>query len=439
MVGLLTNNKKIKDNDKITILNQKALRNLSNIFYNSKRAHEKQAQKYWKQVEKNGFFSLFNKDYDYESIKKILDTKYQINNNYFNMITLEQLKKLAIPIDGWKIILFDGYFLPNLNSNNFGPYKIQTTNISIEFPTPIINDEIFLYLIESLAIKPILIKLPSNNETKKPLYILNITSGINNNILMNTSHYRYHLDIGSNCKSQVIEHFISIDNNPHLTGSRLTVNIGKNSKFNHIKLILENNQSKHFSYNDILAEENSEIISSGIFIGSMLLNHNDNIKLNGSGSKLILNSLSLPKNMEIINIKTYLEHNQSFCKSNQLHKIIAQDKSKAIFNGIIKVAIKAFKTDGKMTNNNLLLGKQAEINIKPQLEIYTNDVKCSHGATVGKINYEQLFYLCSRGIYINDAKYIIIIAFASEIIEIIDNKNISNYVMDIIQQRLMDV
>lgn len=88
---------------------------------------------------------------------------------------------------------------------------------------------------------------------------MNITSGSNRADYVNTSHYRYHLEIGANCKSQVIEHFVSIDDKPHLTGSRLTANIGDNSHFSHIKLSVENNQSNHFAHNDILSGRDSQI------------------------------------------------------------------------------------------------------------------------------------------------------------------------------------
>ena len=112
-----------------------------------------------------------------------------------------------------------------------------------------------------------------------------------------------------------------------------------------------------------------------------------------------------------------LEHNKGYCNSRQLHKTIVSDKGRAVFNGLINVAQHAIKTDGQMTNNNLLLGKLAEVDTKPQLEIYADDVKCSHGATVGRIDDEQMFYLRSRGIGQQDAQQMILYAFAAELTE----------------------
>ncbi|HGJ5876302.1 MAG TPA: Fe-S cluster assembly protein SufD [Arsenophonus sp.] len=441
MAGLLTNSERAEKQCQAIMLNQQALKRFAALFYASNRANEKQALAYWRQVEKIGFPLFRHEEWHYTPLAKVLNAQYQLNhiNNKVSAITAEQLKQLAIAIDGWQIIMLDGCFMSALSSRNFGPYQIHMMDTMTHFPAPIVSDEIFLYLTESLAVQPLVIKLAANQRAEKPLYILNITSGSNHSDHVNISHYRYHLEIGANSQSQVIEHFVSLDDKPHLTGGRLTAHIGANSHFSHIKLSVENNQSNHFAHNDILSGRDSQIKSTGIFIGSALLRHHTSVKLNGAGSKLALNSLLLPQNREIVDSRTYLEHNQPFCESRQLHKTIVLDESKAVFNGMIKVAPQALKTDGQMTNNSLLLGKQAEIDTKPQLEIYADDVKCSHGATVGRIDDEQLFYLRSRGIDINNAKHIIIVAFVAEIIEAVDSKGVSDKVMDIIQQRLAGI
>ncbi|MCL6408736.1 FeS cluster assembly protein SufD, partial [Dickeya dadantii] len=112
------------------------------------------------------------------------------------------------------------------------------------------------------------------------------------------------------------------------------------------------------------------------------------------------------------------------------------DRARAVFNGMIKVAPHALKTDGQMTNNNLLLGRLAEVDTKPQLEIYADDVKCSHGATIGRMDEEQLFYLRSRGITQQDAQQMIIFAFAAEVTEAIENESLRDAVLERIAQRL---
>ncbi|MBO2889204.1 SufD family Fe-S cluster assembly protein, partial [Providencia rettgeri] len=139
---------------------------------------------------------------------------------------------------------------------------------------------------------------------------------------------------------------------------------------------------------------------------------------------------------EVCDSRTWLDHQVGYCTSRQLHKTIVSDKGRAVFNGLINVAPLALKTDGQMTNNNLLLGRLAEVDTKPQLEIYADDVKCSHGATVGRIDEEQLFYLRSRGIEQQAAQQMILYAFAAELTEAIRSDALREQVLARIGQRL---
>ncbi|MGD3711654.1 SufD family Fe-S cluster assembly protein, partial [Xanthomonas citri pv. citri] len=133
----------------------------------------------------------------------------------------------------------------------------------------------------------------------------------------------------------------------------------------------------HFAHNDIVIGRDAQVSSTSFLLGAGLSRHNTSVQLNGENTQLSLNSLVLPMNAEVADTRSYLEHNKGYCLSRQLHKTISRDKGRAVFNGHIKVAQHALKTDGQMTNNNLLLGRLAEVDTKPQLEIYADDVKCS--------------------------------------------------------------
>ncbi len=144
----------------------------------------------------------------------------------------------------------------------------------------------------------------------------------------------------------------------------------------------------------------------------------------------------MPVNNEVCDSRTWLDHRVGYCNSRQLHKTIVSDKGRAVFNGLINVAKHAIKTDGQMTNNNLLLGRPAEVDTRPQLEIYADDVKCSHGATIGRIDNEQLFYLRSRGIPHRAAQHMILYAFAAELTEAIGDETLRAQILARIGQRL---
>jgi Fe-S cluster assembly protein SufD len=168
--------------------------------------------------------------------------------------------------------------------------------------------------------------------------------------------------------------------------------VAASAHLHHIKLAFENPASHHFAHNDLLLGQMPPHTAT-VSCWRGVLRHNTSTQLNGENTTLRINSLAC-RSSEVCDTRTWLEHNKGYCNSRQLHKTIVSDKGRAVFNGLINVAQHAIKTDGQMTNN-LLLGRLAEVDTKPQLEIYADDVKCSHGATVGRIDDEQMFYLRS--------------------------------------------
>nr|WP_314265350.1 Fe-S cluster assembly protein SufD [uncultured Moellerella sp.] len=436
MAGLLSNSEKAEKRQQVDSLNQDALNRFESVFQQSLSAQSQHGVAHWEQVKKTGFPAFRHEDWHYTPLNTVLTTTYQRSQHQIDEAVCE---KLSLAIDAYRLILVDGHFIPTLSSADFGPYQVSLLDNKDELPQAI-NGEIFLHLTESLAEQPMLINLPANKIAEKPIYLLNITSGSPSEESLATSHYRYHFKLGANSSAQVIEHYVSLDaQSRHMTGSRLTAEVGDNAQFRHIKLNFENALGQHFSHNDLTVGRDSQVQSTGFLLGSLLARYNTSVRLEGENANLSVNSLLLPKGSEIADTRTYLEHNQGHCQSKQLHKIIAMDQSKAVFNGMIKVAPHALKTDGQMTNNNLMLGSKAEIDTKPQLEIYADDVKCGHGATIGRIDNEQLFYLRSRGIDEKSAKHMIIIAFAAELTELVEEGVLKNTIMQHIHQRLDEV
>ncbi|NHB91243.1 Fe-S cluster assembly protein SufD [Photorhabdus cinerea] len=435
MAGLLTNSERTEKTRQVTERNQKALGRFAGLYHSRHGDDSLHASMHWEKATKTNFPQFRHEDWRYTPLERLLNQQYSIKTGE---LTAAQCEQLAIPVDCWRVVLVDGCFSPLLSSCEFGPYQLSLLDNKSELPTPI-QSEIFLHLTESLAQQPLVITLKAGQIAAKPLYLLNMTSGYSGEIL-NTSHYRYHISVGANASAKVIEHFVSIDEQQaHMTGSRLTANVGDNASLTHIKLGVENSESYHFAHNDIVIGRDAQVKSTSFLLGAGLGRHNTSVQLNSEGANLSLNSLLLPQGKEVADTRTYLEHNNGYCESRQLHKTIVMDQSKAVFNGMIKVAPHALKTDGQMTNNNLLLGKQAEVDTKPQLEIYADDVKCSHGATVGRVDEEQLFYLQSRGINRREAQHMIVFAFAAELTDSIEDEVLRSVVMEHIKHRLAGV
>lgn len=441
MAGLLTLNEKHEKQRQVEQRNQEALKAFSALYHQRKGEDSLHARHHWQQVEKEGFPVYRHEDWHYTPLDETLNQQYKLLPSFDVQRIVETH---ALPLDCYRIVMVNGAFSPTQSTKDFGPYQVTLLDNQSELPEAV-NGEIFLHLVESLAPHPLLIRLKAGIIADKPLYIFNITQGnIEGNVKgedkVNSANYRFHLEVGANTQMQVIEHYISDNNdNRHYTGARLTANIGDNASFNHIKLGFENEISQHFAHNDLIIGRDARIDSYAFLLGNKLSRHHTSSILNGENTELSMNSLVLPKAGEISDTRTWLVHGEKNCQSRQLHKSIAMDAGKAVFNGMITVTPDALKTDGQMTNNNLLLGDKAQIDTKPQLEIYADDVKCSHGATVGCIDEEQLFYLRSRGISLNDAHKMIIHAFAAELTERLENSVIKAHVLNRISQRLLEV
>ncbi|MXP50964.1 Fe-S cluster assembly protein SufD [Pantoea sp. SoEX] len=397
----------------------------SSLFTVNGVIRSKQSKKHWDQLIQIGLPTIKNENWKYTPLDKMLSKNFVLPNKI--VLDIDKINELSINLNACRLIFINGYFMQSLSSYDKDIFEVQNKikGENIRLPNPI-QPEFFLHLTESLAEEITIIRVLKNTTPLVPLYLFHITEGQQyitdsqqNNI--STVNYRHHLIVENNTKAEVIEHFLTLNSGSHFTGSRLTLHVADNANLEHTKFAFEDTNSYHFSHNDIIVGYNSQV-SSNIFVtGSNICRHNTSTKLDGKNSKVTVNSLSLPKNKELTDIRTYLEHNNSHCKSRQKHKTIVLDKSRAVFNGHIKVSSNAIKTDGTMINNNLLLCEQAEVNTKPQLEIYADDVKCSHGVTIGCVDDEQIYYLRSRGIKEIDAQRMLVNAFSLELIEVLKN------------------
>ncbi|EFE94365.1 Fe-S cluster assembly protein SufD [Serratia odorifera] len=423
MAGFPTNN------------NSRALQTLYSLFEAHGGEQSAYALAHWQQALRLGWPTRKHENWKYTPLEGLLERQFVAP--IVSDITAAQRDALALDIDAYRLVFVDGRYSAQLSDADLGDYQFEVASYASPqtLPEPI-QPEIFLHLTESLAQETSLIRLPAGKVGVRPLYLLHISSGRGEAGEINTVHHRHHLDIARGAQASVIEHYVSLNERAHFTGARLTANVGDNAELQHSKLAFESQPSYHFSHNDLVIGRDARVKSDSFLLGAGLTRHNTSAQLNGEGSNLAINSLILPIGKEVCDTRTYLEHNKGFCESRQLHKTVVSDRAKAVFNGMIKVAKHAIKTDGQMTNHNLLLGNVAEVDTKPQLEIYADDVKCSHGATVGRIDQEQIFYLQSRGISRHDAQQMIIFAFAAELTEGIKDDAIREQVLVQITRRL---
>jgi Fe-S cluster assembly protein SufD len=215
----------------------------------------------------------------------------------------------------------------------------------------------------------------------------------------------------------VIESYASLTDAPHLTNTVTALALGPEARVEHCKLQNENERAFHIAAVQAVQSRNSHWLSHSIATGARLARNQIQTRLGAEGAEAILNGLYLARGEQLIDHHTVVDHAQPHCESHEFYYGILAGRAHGVFNGKIFVRPDAQKTNAKQTNRNLVLSEHALINTKPQLEIFADDVKCTHGATVGQLNEEALFYLRSRGIGASLARRMLVRAFANDAVE----------------------
>jgi Fe-S cluster assembly protein SufD len=231
------------------------------------------------------------------------------------------------------------------------------------------------------------------------------------------SHPRFLVVAGENSQATIIERFVGPADCVYLTNAVAEFAVADGANIDHYKVQQESRAAYHVATIQADLGRASNFSSQSFGFGASIARNDANAILGGDGGCATLNGLFLAHDRQLMDSHTVLDHAMPNCPSHQLYKHILDGNARAVFNGKIFVRLDAQKTDAKQTNQTLLLSKDAQIDTKPQLEIFADDVRCTHGATVGQLRDDQLFYLRARGIGLEQARELLIYAFASEIIQ----------------------
>jgi Fe-S cluster assembly protein SufD len=240
--------------------------------------------------------------------------------------------------------------------------------------------------------------------------------------------------IDSQCK--IIEMYVGLAQNTYLTNTVTEISLGDNAVVEHDKFQVEGVNAYHIGTTHVQMNAASRFTSNVISLGGSIVRNNLTARFDAEGAECILNGLSLGRGTQVVDNHTVIDHAKPHCTSHELYKSILDGASKGIFNGKVFVRKDAQKTDAKQTNKTLLLSDDATMNTKPQLEIFADDVKCTHGATIGQLDDEQIFYLRSRGIGLDAARDILTSAFAGDVVNRITIEPFRRQVERMIHDRL---
>lgn len=235
----------------------------------------------------------------------------------------------------------------------------------------------------------------------------------------------------------VIESYVGArDDSVYFTNAVVEIMLEDGARLNHYKVQRESAEAFHIATTQASLARNSSFNSTAITLGARLSRHNINVTLDEEGAECWVDGLYLVSTGQHADTHSVIDHRQPHCTSHQLYKGILDGKSRAVFNGKVFVRHGAQGTDAMQTNRNLLLSDDARVDTKPQLEIFADDVKCAHGATVGQLEEEELFYLASRGMHLDLARNLLTYGFAEEVIDKIKIESIKAQLDEAVLNRL---
>ncbi len=255
--------------------------------------------------------------------------------------------------------------------------------------------------------------VPPNTQLEKPIALPFIAGVVGTSFVW---HRRCLIVLGDNSRVTLLECYGGSPLAPYFTNAVTEMVVGPGAHVDHYKVQREGDRAFHMATMQVQIGRDAKFSSHAVTQGGQWVRNEINAVFEGEGGECTLNGLYQAGGEQLIDNHTFIDHAYPHCASHELYKGILDGKARGVFNGKIYVRQDAQKTDAKQTNQTLLLSDDATINTKPQLEIYADDVKCTHGATVGQLDAESIFYLRSRGVGLAEARSLLTYAFANDIV-----------------------
>lgn len=277
---------------------------------------------------------------------------------------------------------------------------------------------------------------PKGVIVEEPVHLLFVSTEAEDPTIM---HPRTLIIADAGSQLTVVEEFVSLGDGVHFSNVVTELVAGDNAVVRHC--VIEREGEEAFNIGTLRIEQgrDSNVSSHSILIGGRLVRNNVHPVMAGEGGHCLINGLFLPRGRQHIDNFMRVEHAAPHCDSRQFYNGILDGHAHGVFAGIIVVHKDAQKTDAKQTNRNLLLSKNAQVDSKPQLEIYADDVKCTHGATIGQLDSDAIFYLRTRGVPEADARALLIYAFANENLERIQDRAVRAYAEAVVAERIPEI
>jgi Fe-S cluster assembly protein SufD len=376
-----------------------------------------------------GFPTTRNEDWHFTNPSPIAESTFVPMRAPSGAVSASQLTPLLFGETSWpRLVFINGRFMPSLSSNGVDGVKAMSLAVAYREEPSLLERhltrqadtqdpaQVFSAINTALMQDGAVIHVQRGVSVASPINLLFLSDDAATG---GSSHPRVLIIAEPESQATIIEQYASVGGTKYFTNAVTEGWIGDGATVNLFRLQREARDAFHVGTTAVRQERDSHFVSFSFVTGAELSRINVYADLQGPGCGATLNGLYMLDGVQHCDHQTRIVHAEPNCYSRELYKGVLDDQSHGVFNGKVYVHPEAQKTDGKQTNNTLLLSERARIDTKPQLEIFADDVKCTHGATVGRIDETALFYMKSRGIPNSEARKLLTYAFAAEVLETI--------------------
>lgn len=396
------------------------------VFENELNGHSKSyahqiRQKAFQHFEENGFPDKKHEEWRYTNLKPILKHDYRIFPPDDNALEFKDVKRYFLSdVDSYKIVFIDGIFSSWLSETTHDGFDVCTFSSMLSkyhdvtekyFNKALPQDDSLASVNTAFAKEGAFIRIKKNQTVDKPVQIVFFATEHPTEVMLQP---RNMVVVEENAEVNIVERHQSLSSKPVLTNSATEIFAEANSRLNYYKVQNDNLEASLIDTTAVKQYRGSNVSINTFSFGNKFVRNNLNFHLEEEHTESHMNGITIIGENQMVDHHTLADHKMPNCISNELYKGIYDANAHGVFNGKVMVHPDAQKTNAFQQNNNILLTDKAAVDTKPQLEIFADDVQCSHGCTVGQLDEDAMFYLQSRGIPEKEAKALLLYAFANE-------------------------
>lgn len=379
-----------------------------------------------------------DEEWRFTDLSELVPLRFETVGNHPSAINIEGVSQFALPEVVTRLVFVNGVYAPEFSTLAEFSNGITVSNLSA-LPGEQVDrlqsylgkqsgaDELFTSLNTAGLTDAAVVLIPKNTELAAPIHLLFIATTRSTLALIQP---RVLVVAEPNSAVTLVEQYEAIGQGQHFTNAVTEIWLGENAQVNHTRVQRDNQTAFHIGKTAVSQDRSSRYTCTAISLGAKLSRHNLEIYQTGEQTETTLNGLTMIGAEQLSDTHSTIALTKPYGMTRQLHKCIVDDRAHAVFNGKVFVAKVAQLTDAGQLNKNLLLSSKARVDTKPQLEIIADNVKCTHGATVGQLDADEVFYLQSRGIDAVSARNLLVYAFAYEIFDCIPVESLKKLLSD---------